>query len=83
MVQFHPQETGYEVSIDFEAVCIWFTMSCFSSSLSLFIYATDMIRDINKMKSLLCFCLDATDTRNKKMNDTNTEKLKGTLKKQK
>jgi hypothetical protein len=29
------------------------------------------------------FCLDATDTRNKKMNDANTEKLKGTLKKQK
>jgi hypothetical protein len=42
-----------------------------------------MIRDINKMKSFFFFCLDATDTRNKKMNDANTEKLKGTLKKQK
>jgi hypothetical protein len=29
------------------------------------------------------FCLDATDTKKKKMNDANTEKLKGTLKKQK
>jgi hypothetical protein len=25
------------------------------------------------------FCLDATDTKNKKMNDANTKKLKGTL----
>jgi len=41
-----------------------------------------MIRDINKMKNNLFFCLDDADTKNKKM-DTNTEKLKGTLKKQK
>jgi hypothetical protein len=27
------------------------------------------------------FCLDAEDTKNKKMNDANTKKLKGTLKK--
>jgi hypothetical protein len=27
------------------------------------------------------FCLDAKDTKNKKMNDANTKKLKGTLKK--
>ena len=47
-----------------------------------------MIRDSNKMKynpflfCLVFFCLDDADTRNKKRN-TNTEKLKGTLKKQK
>jgi hypothetical protein len=55
-----------------------------SSNLSLFLYATDMIRDSNKMKyNTFFFCLDATDTKKKKMNDANTEKLKGTLKKQK
>jgi hypothetical protein len=42
-----------------------------------------MIRDSNKMKYIILFFLDATDTKNKKMNDTNTEKLKGILKKQK
>ena len=43
-----------------------------------------MIRDINKMKyNTFFFCLDAADTKNKKMNDANTEKLKRTLKKQK
>jgi len=41
-----------------------------------------MIRDSNKMKYNPFFCLDDTDTKNKKM-DTNTEKLKGTLKKMK
>jgi hypothetical protein len=34
------------------------------------------------MKYNLFFCLDDADMKNKKM-DTNTEKLKGTLKKQK
>jgi len=59
----------------------------FLSNLSFFIYAIDMIRDINKMKSLFFFLLRChkhkKQTRNKKMNDANTEKLKGTLKKQK
>jgi len=42
-----------------------------------------MIRDSNKMKyNLFVFCLEDTNTKNKKM-DVNTEKLKGTLKKQK
>ena len=42
-----------------------------------------MIRDSNKMKhKLFFFCLDDTDTKNKKMN-ANTKKLKGTLKKTK
>ena len=42
-----------------------------------------MIRDSNKMKyKLFFFCLDDTDTKNKKM-DANIEKLKGTLKKTK
>ena len=42
-----------------------------------------MIRDSNKMKyKLFFFCLDDTDTKNKKM-DTNTKKLKGTQKKKK
>ena len=42
-----------------------------------------MIRDSNKMKYYpFIFCLDDADTKNKKM-DTNTKKLKGTLKKQK
>jgi hypothetical protein len=42
-----------------------------------------MIRDSNKMKyNLFFFCLDDADMKNKKM-DANTEKLKGTLKKQK
>jgi len=44
-----------------------------------------MIRDSNQMKynpfSSFFFCLDAEDTKNKKMNDANTKKLKGTLKK--
>jgi len=39
-----------------------------------------MIRDNNKMKYNLFFCLDDADTKNKKM-DANTEKLKGTQKK--
>jgi len=39
-----------------------------------------MIRDINKMKYKLFFFLDDVDTKNK-INDANTEKLKGTLKK--
>jgi hypothetical protein len=39
-----------------------------------------MIRDSNKMKYNFFFCLDDADTKNKM--DTNTEKLKGTLKKQ-
>jgi hypothetical protein len=42
-----------------------------------------MIRDSNKMKyNLFFFCLDDADKKNKKI-DANTEKLKGTLKKQK
>jgi hypothetical protein len=42
-----------------------------------------MIRDSNKIKyNPSCFFLDDVDTKNKKM-DANTEKLKGTLKKQK
>jgi hypothetical protein len=41
-----------------------------------------MINDNNKMKYNLFFCLDDADMKNKKM-DANTEKLKGTLKKQK
>jgi len=41
-----------------------------------------MINDNNKMKYNLFFFLDDADTKNKKM-DANTEKLKGTLKKQK
>jgi hypothetical protein len=41
-----------------------------------------MISDNNKMKYNLFFYLDDADTKNKKM-DANTEKLKGTLKKQK
>jgi hypothetical protein len=44
-----------------------------------------MIRDSNQMKYnpffSFFFCLDAEDTKNKKMNDANTKKLKGTLKK--
>jgi alpha-acetolactate decarboxylase len=43
-----------------------------------------MIRDSNKMKYnlLFFFCLDATNTKNKKMNDEKNEKnLKGTLRK--
>jgi len=39
-----------------------------------------MIIDNNKMKYNTFFFLDDTDTK-KKMKDTNTEKLKGTLKK--
>jgi hypothetical protein len=37
-----------------------------------------MIRDSNKMKYYppFFFCLDDTDTKNKKMNDSNTEILK-------
>jgi hypothetical protein len=35
------------------------------------------------MKYNLFFCLDVADTKNKKMNDANIEKLKGTLRKQK
>jgi len=43
-----------------------------------------MIRDSNKMKyNLFVFCLNVEDTKNKKMNDANTKKLKGTLKKTK
>jgi len=38
-----------------------------------------MIRDSNKMKYNFFFGLDVVDTKNKKMNDTNIEKLKGTL----
>jgi hypothetical protein len=41
-----------------------------------------MIIDSNKMKYNTFFFLDDTDTK-KKMKDTNTEKLKGTLKKMK
>ena len=41
-----------------------------------------MIRDSNNMKYNFFFCLDDTDTKNKKM-DANTEKLKRTLKKKK
>jgi len=42
-----------------------------------------MIIDSNKMKyNLFFFCLDDANTKNKKM-DANTEKLKGTQKKQK
>jgi len=42
-----------------------------------------MIRDSNKMKyNLFFFCLDDTNTKNKKMN-ANIEKLKGKLKKTK
>ena len=40
-----------------------------------------MIRDNNKMKYTPFFFLDDADANNKKMNDANTEKLKGTLKK--
>ena len=40
-----------------------------------------MIRDNNKMKYNIFFCLDAADTKSKKMNDINTEKLEGILKK--
>jgi hypothetical protein len=45
-----------------------------------------MIRDSNKIKYnlSLCFfffCLNEADTKNKKMNNANTKKLKGTLKK--
>jgi hypothetical protein len=32
------------------------------------------------MKYNIFFCLDDADTKNKKMNDANTKKLKGTLK---
>ena len=39
-----------------------------------------MIRDSNKMKYNLFFFLDDADTKTKKM-DANTEKLKGTQKK--
>ena len=39
-----------------------------------------MIRDSNKMKYNLFF-LDDVGTKNKKINDTNTEQLKETLKK--
>jgi hypothetical protein len=36
-----------------------------------------MIRDSNKIKyNLLFFCLDATNTKNKKMNNAKNEKLK-------
>jgi hypothetical protein len=44
-----------------------------------------MIRDSNKMKynPHFFFCLDVEDTKNKKMNNANTKKLKGTLKKMK
>jgi hypothetical protein len=57
-----------------------------SLSLYIYIYATDMIRDSNKMKynlffSFFVFCLDDADTKNKNMNEANTKKLKGTLKK--
>jgi hypothetical protein len=42
-----------------------------------------MIRDSNKMKYkpffFFLFCLDEADTKNKKMNDINTEKLKGNI----
>ena len=41
-----------------------------------------MIKDNNQMKQKLFFFLDDADSKNKKM-DTNTEKLKGTLKKKK
>jgi len=41
-----------------------------------------MIKDSNKMKYNLFFCLDDVDMKNKKM-DANTEKLKGTQKKTK
>jgi hypothetical protein len=53
-------------------------------SLSLYIYAIDKTREINKMKyNPFCFCLDDANTKNEKMNDANTEKLRGTLKKMK
>ena len=42
-----------------------------------------MIRDSNKMKYNPFFCLDYTDTKNKKMSDANIGKLIGTLKKMK
>jgi hypothetical protein len=42
-----------------------------------------MIRDNNKMKYNFIFCLDDAETKNKKMNDANIEKLKGTSKEQK
>jgi len=42
-----------------------------------------MIRESNKTKYNLFFCLDDTDTKNKKMNDINTGKLIRTLKKMK
>jgi hypothetical protein len=42
-----------------------------------------MIRDNNKMKYNIFYCLDDADTKNKKMKDVNTEKLKGTQQKTK
>ena len=32
MMRSHPQETEYEVSIDSEVVCLWFTKSCVSAA---------------------------------------------------
>jgi len=42
-----------------------------------------MIKDSNKMKYNSLFFLDFTDTKNQKMNDANTKKLKATLRKRK
>jgi hypothetical protein len=40
-----------------------------------------MTKNIYKINITLFFSWDAADTKNKKMNDVNTEKLEGTLKK--
>jgi hypothetical protein len=41
------------------------------------------MKNITPFFSFFLFCLDVKDTKNKKMNDANTKKLKGTLKKMK
>jgi len=59
----------------------WIILQIFKFQLISLIYVTDMIRDSNNMKyNHFFFCLNDADTKNKKMNNTNTKKFKGTLK---
>jgi len=72
-----------ESSFKFQLISLSLSLKFqFSNFEVVYLQYTDMIRDNNKMKYNFFFVDDA-DTNNKKINDVNTEKLKGTLKKQK